>query len=61
MTETTDRCPFAGQCPHVQTVREEVDKLDGEIGSLRAILLKTNATLYFIAGILSLHLGVMIL
>lgn len=61
MTETTDRCPFAGRCPHVQTVRDEIDKLDAEIGGLRSIMLKTNTTLYFIAGILSIHLGVMIL
>lgn len=58
---TDDRCPFGGHCPHVQTVRDEIDKLDTEIGGLRSVMLKTNTTLYFIAGILSLHLGVMIL
>lgn len=65
MTERTamteDRCPFGANCPHVQTVRNEVEKLDTELGSLRSLLLKMNTTLYFIAGVLSIHLGIMIL
>ena len=56
-----DRCPFGANCPHVQTVRNEVEKLDSELGSMRSLLTKTNATLYFIAGVLSLHLGIMII
>ena len=56
-----DRCPFGANCPHVQTVKQEVEKLDTELGSVRALLSKTNITLYFIAGVLSAHLGVMIL
>ena len=56
-----DRCPFGANCPHVQTVKQEVEKLDDEIGSLRSLLMKTNTTLYFIAGVLSLHLGIMII
>ena len=56
-----DRCPFGANCPHVQTVRNEVEKLDSELGSVRTLLTKTNITLYFIAGVLSAHLGVMIL
>ena len=56
-----DRCPFGANCPHVQTVRDEVEKLDSEIGSLRSLLMKTNTTLYFIAGVLSIHLGIMII
>ena len=56
-----DRCPFGANCPHVQTVKQEVEKLDDEIGSLRSLLMKTNTTLYFIAGVLSIHLGIMII
>lgn len=61
LTMTTEKCPFGGACPHVQTVRDEVEKVDKEIESLRSILNKTNMTLYFIAGVLSLHLGVMLI
>ena len=60
-TMSEDRCPFGANCPHVQTVKQEVEKLDGELGSMRTLLTKTNATLYFIAGVLSLHLGIMII
>ena len=56
-----DRCPFGANCPHVQTVKQEVEKLDSELGSMRSLLMKTNTTLYFIAGVLSIHLGIMII
>ena len=61
LTMTEDRCPFGANCPHVQTVKDEVEKLDTELGSLRTLLMRTNTTLYFIAGVLSLHLGIMII
>lgn len=59
------RCPYAGTCPHVAKVEDELhregERLEAELGGLHRILSKTNCTLYLIAGILSLHLGLMIL
>lgn len=58
---TDERCPYNGTCPHVALIRQEVNKVDKDVDDLRTILRNTNRTLYFIAGIISLHLGIMIL
>ena len=56
-----DRSPYNGTCPHVALIRKEVEKVDNDVDDLRTILRSTNRTLYFIAGIISLHLGLVIL
>ena len=61
LTMSEDRCPYNGTCPHVALIRKEVEKVDNDVDDLRTILRSTNRTLYFIAGIISLHLGLVIL
>lgn len=55
MSETTHECPYgAGTCP-------KIEELESDVNDVRATLSRITTTLYFIAGIVSVTLGVSIL
>lgn len=59
-------CPYGSEyCPKVLALENEVhdmeDTFNEDLGSLRSELKNIGYTMYFIAGLLSLHLGVMII
>lgn len=58
-------CPYDGKCPHVECLRGDLVRYQEETREDYKEVLKNlgemRKTLYLIAGILSLHLGMWIL
>lgn len=58
-------CPYAGVCPHIARIEQEVHEMEDETkGTLKELWQEMNMmrkTLYVIAGILMCELGVTVL